>query len=249
MSFNRNGIKKIIKRISEIICLFIGLFFLLGTVVTIKDDIVLSIFFGMIALIFLFFSKNIFLDYVSKIKLDKIERENRFKQKAFEKNMQIKQKQLEHEYELKKMELEQERKIKQLQIENQQEISLNNELEIINSLSDGYAFEEYTAELLKKLDYINVSVTSSSNDYGIDVLAEKDSIKYAIQCKYYSQPVGNKAIQEAYSGKAFYNCHIAVVLTNNTFTENAINLSKSNGVLLWDGNILQEMIKKASVKN
>lgn len=98
---------------------------------------------------------------------------------------------------------------------------------------NGYEYEYVCAEYLKKIGFVNVQVTKSSGDQGIDVIAYKNKKKYGIQCKYYSQPVGNKAIQEAYSGAAFYKCDIAVVMTNNTFTKPAVQLANSLGVQLW----------------
>lgn len=120
--------------------------------------------------------------------------------------------------------------------------------EIIKELDDldGIEFEKYIGELLVKLEYKNVKVTPASGDYGIDVLAEKDGIKYAIQCKKYQNPLGNKCVQEAYSGKQYYNCHVGVVATNSTFTPNAKNLADKNGILLWDGEKLKQMIKEAN---
>lgn len=115
----------------------------------------------------------------------------------------------------------------------------------IDSLStSGIYFENVVCELLKANEFINVETTKASNDYGIDILAEKDGITYAIQCKCYSSSVGNKAIQEAYTGKNFYNRMIAVVATNSTFTKNAIETAKSTQVLLWDRNKLIQMISK-----
>ncbi len=35
------------------------------------------------------------------------------------------------------------------------------------------------------------------------MLAEKDDITYAIQCKCYSDNVGNAAVQQAHTGKSF----------------------------------------------
>lgn len=107
---------------------------------------------------------------------------------------------------------------------------------------EGYEFEEFISNLLINLGY-DTKVTQESGDYGIDVVAVKDNIRYAIQCKNYSQSVGNKAIQEAYSGKNYYDCHVAIVVTNNHFTTNAINQAKMNKVVLWDRNKLQELIK------
>lgn len=108
---------------------------------------------------------------------------------------------------------------------------------------DGYEFEKFIAELLENLGYKEVLTTKESSDYGIDVVAVKDGIRYAIQCKNYSQSVGNNAIQEAYSGKNFYDCHVAIVVTNNYYTSNAINQAKMNKVVLWDRNKLDELMR------
>lgn len=98
----------------------------------------------------------------------------------------------------------------------------------------GLEFESYCAVLLEKNGYESVEVTKASGDQGIDILATYNGVKYAIQCKLYSKPVGNSAVQQAYSGKTFYNCHIGVVLTNSIFTPSAIELAEKLGVVLWD---------------
>ncbi len=115
-------------------------------------------------------------------------------------------------------------------------------LEYIDNL-DGYEFENFTTKLLQYLGFDECTTTQSSGDYGIDVIAKKDGVKYGIQCKNYIQTVGNKAIQEAYSGKSYYNCHVAIVFTNNYFTSSAINQAEKNGVVLWDRNKLKEFIE------
>lgn len=101
----------------------------------------------------------------------------------------------------------------------------------------GYDYEYLVADYLKAKGYSRVKVTQSSGDYGIDVLASKGNIRYAVQCKYYSNPVGIKAVQEAVAGMAHYGCNGAMVVTNSTFTEAAQTLAKENGVLLI-GNIV-----------
>ena len=88
---------------------------------------------------------------------------------------------------------------------------------------EGHDFEYFCAVLLKTNGYEKAEVTPGSGDQGIDVIAAKDGIRYGIQCKCYSSDIGNKAVQEAYSGKEFYNCHIGVVLTNRSFTTAAIS--------------------------
>lgn len=113
----------------------------------------------------------------------------------------------------------------------------------------GEEFEKFCIVILSKNNFINVKQTKSSGDQGVDILAEKDGIKYAIQCKCYSKPVGNHAIQEVYSGKDYYNCHIGVVLTNQTFTESAITLANKTNILLWDRKVLNKLITSISLSD
>lgn len=118
----------------------------------------------------------------------------------------------------------------------------NIEIDKIDSDMDGYDFENCSANLLLNNGFSNVEVTQYSGDFGVDIIAYKDDIKYAIQCKKYSSPVGIKAVQEVIASKAMNDCHVAVVLTNNFFTNSAKELAKKNNVLLWDRNKLKELI-------
>lgn len=116
----------------------------------------------------------------------------------------------------------------------------------LDNLEDGYEFESFIAELLKKLDYDYAKVTKASNDFGVDVLAEKNGVTFAIQCKYYSSSVGNTSVQEIVSGMTHYDAHVGVVATNNYFTKQAKQLAQSNKILLWDRDILINMINLAN---
>ena len=107
---------------------------------------------------------------------------------------------------------------------------------------EGHEFEYYCAELLKKRGFEEVSVTKGSGDYGIDILAEKDGVTYAIQCKAYTTPVGVKAIQEACAGREFYDRMVGAVLTNQYFTKPAVEAAKKLKILLWDRGYLDSMI-------
>lgn len=120
----------------------------------------------------------------------------------------------------------------------------------IDSLStSGVYFENVACVLLKANGFQNVRTTKTSNDYGVDILAEKDGVSYAIQCKCYSSAIGNKAIQEIVTGKMFYKCMVAIVFTNSTFTKNAIETAKETQVILWDRTKLTEMISSLSDEN
>lgn len=107
---------------------------------------------------------------------------------------------------------------------------------------DGHRFEKYCATVLQKNGFINVSVTPGSGDQGVDVIAEKEGVRYAVQCKCYSSALGNTPVQEVCAGKSMYNCHVGVVMTNNYFTAGAKQLAEKNGILLWDRDKLQQMI-------
>ena len=107
---------------------------------------------------------------------------------------------------------------------------------------DGLEFENWCANLLRNNGFINVKVTRASGDQGVDILAEKGEIKYAIQCKCYSSDLGNSPIQEVHAGKSMYNCHVGVVMTNRHFTSGAKELANATGVLLWDREKLLQMM-------
>ncbi|MBE6764445.1 MAG: restriction endonuclease [Ruminococcaceae bacterium] len=127
----------------------------------------------------------------------------------------------------------------------------NNPFSTIRNVSDvdfmdGHAFEYFCADILTRNGFNNVSVTKGSGDQGVDVLASKNEIRYAVQCKNYAKPLSNTPIQEVYAGKTYYNCHVGVVMTNSTFTSGAIELANSTGVLIWDRKELQKMIENAN---
>lgn len=112
---------------------------------------------------------------------------------------------------------------------------------------EGHRFEYWCAEVLRKNGFENVEVTRGSGDQGVDVFAEKDGIKYAIQCKCYTSDLGNKPVQEVNAGKVIYHCHIGAVMTNRYFTDGAKKAADANGILLWDRDIVQQMAQRANM--
>lgn len=98
---------------------------------------------------------------------------------------------------------------------------------------NGRKFEIYCADMLRANGYKNVRITKASGDQGVDIVAERKNEKYAIQCKYYSSPLGNKPVQEVHAGRTFYDCDKAIVMTNNKFTKGAVELAESVDVKLW----------------
>ena len=96
---------------------------------------------------------------------------------------------------------------------------------------DGIEYEHFCADILRKSGWYS-DVSKASNDQGVDIIAEKNGVRVAIQCKKYSNPVGNKAVQEVIAGKHHYGADEAVVVTNSSFTRSAKQLAQSTDVIL-----------------
>lgn len=92
-------------------------------------------------------------------------------------------------------------------------------------------YEHLCADILRSQGWES-RVTQGSGDQGVDVLAIKDGMLLAVQCKKYSSPVGNKAVQEVIAGVGFYGANIGAVVTNNTYTPSARQLANSHNILL-----------------
>jgi restriction system protein len=105
----------------------------------------------------------------------------------------------------------------------------------------GTDFEYYCAKLLLFNGFERVSTTSITGDQGVDLVAEKEGLKFAIQCKCYNDTLGNTPVQEVYLGKAIYDCDVAVVMTNSTFTKGAKEAAEKVNVKLWDIHVISEM--------
>lgn len=120
-------------------------------------------------------------------------------------------------------------------------LGIYEKLNVIDSLS-GHEFERYVSILLKSDGFYNVLQTRGSKDYGADIIAEKNNIKYAFQCKRLSSSVGPKTIGEVLRGMHKYNCKKGVIITNNYFTKQAIEEGWISNIELWDRDKLIELL-------
>lgn len=109
---------------------------------------------------------------------------------------------------------------------------------------EGHDFEYFCAELLEKRGFLEVEVTRGSGDYGVDILAEKDGVTYAVQCKRYAAPVGVEAVQQVYAGRDYYDRMVGAVMTNQYFTAAAVEAAKRLKILLWDRGYLDSMLEE-----
>lgn len=110
---------------------------------------------------------------------------------------------------------------------------------------DGLEFERYLADLLRKKGFMDVKLTERF-DYGIDIIAQKDGIKWGIQAKRYNSPVKAAAVRQVYTALNRYGCSRAMVIANNTYTRPARLLAQDNNIALIDRQTLSEWIYEAS---
>ena len=92
-------------------------------------------------------------------------------------------------------------------------------------------FERYCASVLRERKW-DARVTPPSGDQGVDIVADKRGLRIVIQCKKYSKPVGNRAVQEIVAGIAHRDAQRGVVVATSGYTSSAIKLAASNEVLL-----------------
>ena len=109
---------------------------------------------------------------------------------------------------------------------------------------EGHEFEYFCADLLKDNGFAEVEVTRGSGDYGVDILAEKDGITYAVQCKCHTDPIGIRAVQEVYAGRDYYDRMVGVVMTNQYFTSAAVHAAEKQKILLWDRGYVEAMMEE-----
>lgn len=107
---------------------------------------------------------------------------------------------------------------------------------------DGIDFEQIVCDILVENGFELAENTQASADFGVDILALREGISYAIQCKRYDGPVGLEAVQQVYAGRSYYECHVALVLTNRYFTSGAKKLADKIGVVLWDRDTLEQLL-------
>ncbi len=96
---------------------------------------------------------------------------------------------------------------------------------------DPLEFERRCAEAMQLSGWTS-RTTKRTGDQGVDVLAEKQGKRVVLQCKLYSNTVGNKAVQEVIAAKAFVNADFAAVVSNTSYTRHAKELAERTGVSL-----------------
>lgn len=133
---------------------------------------------------------------------------------------------------------------KTMQLGNQDRMENVPKIGDLRDVRSGGEFEEYLTTLFQALGY-HAENTKISGDQGVDVLVSKNGKRYGIQAKYYSQPVGNFAVQEILAGREYFKLSKGIVVTNATYTASAKDLAEKTQIRLIDGDELQQIIRLA----
>lgn len=114
----------------------------------------------------------------------------------------------------------------------------------IDSLS-GREFENVIEKLIIKMGF-HVEERKKGADQGIDIIAinEQPLFKgtYVIQCKRYSKPVGEPVLRDLFGVVHSRNANKGILITNSTFTKQAIEFSKDKQIELIDGSKLAQLL-------
>lgn len=106
---------------------------------------------------------------------------------------------------------------------------------------EGIGFEHYVCRLLVSQGY-NAHVTKASNDLGADIIAERNGLKYSIQTKRHKSSISRRAVSDALGGRDFYDCNLAMVVTNSYFTPGAVEMAEKTHCRLVDRDKLAKWI-------
>jgi restriction system protein len=117
------------------------------------------------------------------------------------------------------------------------------DLAVIDEM-DGLEFERWVQELLERRGF-RAALTPPSDDRGVDIVAERDDLRCAVQVKRHRGLVSRHAVSDVVGGMKQYSCEAAMVITNSYFTEAAAALAEANDCALVDRDMLAEWMSEA----
>lgn len=109
---------------------------------------------------------------------------------------------------------------------------------------DGPAFEQYLVDLFRRLGF-TVKHVGARNDYGADLIVERNESRIAVQAKARKDYVAISAVQQALGARFYYDCDGSLVVTNRYFSTPAKTLARKADVALWDRDQLVAAILQA----
>lgn len=106
---------------------------------------------------------------------------------------------------------------------------------------DGLEFEKFVAKVMTSRGFSKVRLTERY-DYGVDIIAHKDGVRWGVQVKRHSRMVKAEAVRQVVTALNKYKCQRAMVVTNSTFSRPAKVLAETNDCVLIGKDELAEWI-------
>jgi restriction system protein len=102
----------------------------------------------------------------------------------------------------------------------------------------GVEFENLLMDKFAAMGF-KVESTPKTGDFGADLIIENnEGTRIIVQCKRFKSKVNLKAVQEVVGAMGHYAGDMGLVITNNSFLNNAVKLVESHDIELWDGDKL-----------
>jgi len=108
---------------------------------------------------------------------------------------------------------------------------------------DPFDYERYCGLILRQAGWEAI-VTSESGDQGADIVATRGRLRLVVQCKLYSRPVGNDAVQQVVAARQHYGARFGAVVSNASYTTAAQQLARTNKVSLLHHDELLQYVRR-----
>jgi restriction system protein len=115
----------------------------------------------------------------------------------------------------------------------------------ISEVRNGIDYEHFVANQFKEAGW-TTQVTKASGDQGADVKAWRGGVDAVVQCKWYQNAVGNKAVQEIVAARTHYGVHKGIVVSKSGYTEAARELANTNDVWLLHHDEIPDLYRRLS---
>jgi restriction system protein len=114
----------------------------------------------------------------------------------------------------------------------------------------GPEFEEFVAQLFRRKGYL-VELTETTGDHGIDLLMHLDGKRTIVQCKRWSDSVGEPVIRDFFGAMVNSQAQFGFVVTTSHFSRQAVAFAEGKPITLVDIDSLLAMCCEAesSVEN
>ena len=115
---------------------------------------------------------------------------------------------------------------------------------------DWFQFEKLMAMIFSSQDYQVTRRGGAKADGGIDLIVEKDGKRVAVQCKHWkSWKVGVRNIRELKGALSIESLDSGVLVTIVGYTQEALELGKKQGIVLFDQGRVLDLIDQAGLRN